>query len=42
VANVPNFIFNNNFSIGGNGSLVVPNLYVIGEGTSTIDVDDTS
>lgn len=42
VANVPNFIFNNNFSIGGNGSLVVPNLYVIGEGTSTIDVDDIS
>lgn len=42
VANVPNFIFNNNFSIGGNGSLVVPNLYVIGEGTSTIDIDDAS
>ena len=30
VANVPNFVFNSNFSIGGNGSLVVPNLYVIG------------
>lgn len=29
-ANVPNFVFNSNFTVGDNGSLVVPNLYIIG------------
>ena len=37
VANVPNFVFNSNFTVGGNGSLVVPNLYVIGDDIGTID-----
>lgn len=39
VANVPNFVFNNNFTVGGNGSLVVPNLYVIGSDTGTVTAD---
>lgn len=36
VANVPNFVFNSNFTVGGNGSLVVPNLYVIGSDTGSV------
>lgn len=42
IANVPNFVFNSNFTIGGNGSLVVPNLYVIGADTeATISDEET-
>jgi hypothetical protein len=41
-ANVPVFNFNNNFKIGENGSLVVPNLYVIGKDTgSTVSEENT-
>ena len=36
IANVPNFVFNSNFTVGGNGSLVVPNLYVIGTDTGAV------
>lgn len=32
VANVSNFTFNSNFTIEDNGSLAVPNLYVVGQG----------
>lgn len=39
-ANVPNFNFNNNFTIGENGSLVVPNLYVIGRDGGTTVADE--
>lgn len=39
-ANVPNFKFNSNFTIGGNGSLVVPNLYVIGNDAGLIDLEN--
>lgn len=42
VANVPNFVFNSNFTVGGNGSLVVPNLYVIGSDTGTVTADVTN
>ena len=41
VANVPNFVFNSNFSIGGNGSLVVPNLYVIGADAGNTIAEET-
>ena len=41
VANVPNFVFNSNFTVGGNGSLVVPNLYVIGNDTGTISSEES-
>jgi len=40
-ANVPNFKFNSNFTVGGNGSLVVPNLYVIGSDTGAVTAEDT-
>lgn len=40
VANVPNFVFNSNFTVGGNGSLVVPNLYVIGDDTGAVTTDE--
>lgn len=41
-ANVPVFNFNNNFKIGENGSLVVPNLYIIGKDTgSTVSEENT-
>lgn len=39
-ANVPNFKFNSNFTVGGNGSLVVPNLYVIGSDTGMVTAED--
>lgn len=39
-ANVPNFKFNSNFTVGGNGSLVVPNLYVIGSDTGAVTAED--
>lgn len=39
-ANVPNFKFNSNFTVGGNGSLVVPNLYVIGSDTGAVAAED--
>lgn len=39
-ANVPNFKFNSNFTVGGNGSLVVPNLYVIGNDTGAVISDE--
>ena len=42
VANVPNFVFNSNFTVGGNGSLVVPNLYVIGSDTGAVTTDTTN
>lgn len=42
IANVPNFVFNSNFSIGGNGSLVVPNLYVIGADTGSTIAEEIS
>lgn len=42
VANVPNFVFNSNFTVGGNGSLVVPNLYVIGSDTGAATTDTTN
>lgn len=42
IANVPNFVFNSNFTVGGNGSLVVPNLYVIGSDTGTVTADVTN
>ena len=42
VANVPNFVFNSNFTVGGNGSLVVPNLYVIGSDTGAVTADATN
>ena len=41
VANVPNFVFNNNFTVGGNGSLIVPNLYVVGTDTGMTASDET-
>lgn len=42
VANVPNFTFNSNFSVGGNGSLIVPNLYVIGGNNEIVaDTEET-
>ena len=41
IANVSNFVFNSNFTIGGNGSLVVPNLYVIGADAGTTISDET-
>ena len=40
VANVPNFKFNSNFTVGGNGSLVVPNLYVIGSDDGTVIAEE--
>lgn len=41
--NAPVFELNNDFKIGESGSLVVPNLYVIGKNTSaTIDAEDTN
>ena len=40
VANVPNFKFNSNFTVGGNGSLVVPNLYVIGSDDGTVITEE--
>ena len=42
VANVPNFVFNSNFTVGGNGSLIVPNLYVIGSDTGMVTTDVTN
>lgn len=42
VANVPNFVFNSNFTVGGNGSLVVPNLYVIGSDNGAVTADATN
>ena len=42
VANVPNFVFNSNFTVGGNGSLVVPNLYVIGTDTGAVAAEATN
>lgn len=40
-ANVPNFKFNSNFTVGGNGSLVVPNLYVIGNDTGAVASEES-
>lgn len=40
-ANVPNFKFNSNFTVGGNGSLVVPNLYVIGSDTGAVASEES-
>ena len=40
VANVPNFKFNSNFTIGDSGSLIVPNLYVIGNDTGSVIAED--
>jgi hypothetical protein len=37
---VPNFKFNSNFTVGGNGSLVVPNLYVIGSDDGTVIAEE--
>ena len=42
IANVPNFVFNSNFAVSGDGSLVVPNLYVIGTDTGVVTADVTN
>lgn len=42
VANVPNFKFNSNFTVGGNGSLVVPNLYIVGNDTGNIAAEEST
>lgn len=42
VANVPNFNFNSNFTVSNNGSLVVPNLYVIGSDDGAATANETA